>query len=85
MNEYWVVGIVVVLVVGWIIRRGERVSTGSRTARPNNLHATPGNIDVLLREGRKLDAIKLYREMHRVDLKAAKDAIDTRSRELLGR
>jgi ribosomal protein L7/L12 len=82
VNEYWVVGIVVVLVVGWIIRRNERVNSGSRTARPISLHATPGDIDALLREGRKIDAIKLYREVHRVDLKAAKDAIDARSREL---
>lgn len=82
MNEYWVAGIVVVLLVGWMVRRGERVGGESRVARPEDLHATPGNIDALLREGRKLDAIKLYRLMHRVDLKAAKDAIEARSREL---
>jgi pentatricopeptide repeat protein len=82
VNEYWVAGIVVALLVGWMVRRGERVGGGSRVARPEDLHATPGNIDALLREGRKLDAIKLYRLMHRVDLKAAKDAIDARSREL---
>jgi ribosomal protein L7/L12 len=83
MNEYWVAGIVVALLVSWIVRRGERVSSGSRPVRPDNLHATPGNIDALLQEGRKIDAIKLYRVMHRVDLKAAKDAIDARSRELM--
>jgi ribosomal protein L7/L12 len=82
VNEYWVAGIVVVLVVGWIIRRNERVSTGSGPSRPTNFHATPGDIDALLHEGRKIDAIKLYRELHRVDLKTAKDAIDARSREL---
>jgi ribosomal protein L7/L12 len=32
--------------------------------------------------GRKIEAIKEYRALHRVDLKSAKDAIEARAREL---
>jgi len=42
----------------------------------------PGDIDGLLRAGRKIEAIKLYRAEHGVDLKAAKDAVEARAREL---
>jgi hypothetical protein len=74
MTWYWVAGAVVVL-LGLLSRRGEWGS-GS-TARK-----LPGDIDGLLRAGRKIEAIKLYRVQHGVDLKAAKDAIEARSREL---
>lgn len=36
----------------------------------------------LLRQGRKIDAIKAYREQHAVGLKDAKDAIDALEREM---
>jgi ribosomal protein L7/L12 len=39
-------------------------------------------IDLFLRAGRKIEAIKEYRALHGGDLKAAKDAVETRSREL---
>jgi ribosomal protein L7/L12 len=37
---------------------------------------------VLLRAGQKIEAIKMYRALHGVDLKAAKDAVDARARAL---
>ena len=34
------------------------------------------DVERLVALGRKIDAIKLYREIHRCDLKSAKDAVD---------
>ena len=34
------------------------------------------DVERLVTLGRKIDAIKLYREIHRTDLKTAKDAVD---------
>ena len=34
------------------------------------------DVERLVALGRKIDAIKLYREIHRTDLKTAKDAVD---------
>jgi ribosomal protein L7/L12 len=52
----------------------------SRAGRPShNLDlatATEGDITRLLMGGHKIDAIKVYRRLHGVDLKAAKDAVE---------
>jgi ribosomal protein L7/L12 len=42
-------------------------------------------IEAELRAGRKINAIKLYREAHNVGLKEAKDAIDEMERKLSNR
>lgn len=39
-------------------------------------------IDAMIFAGRKIEAIKQYRELNGTDLKDAKQAIDTREREL---
>jgi ribosomal protein L7/L12 len=44
--------------------------------------ATDADIQVLLHTGRKIEAIKVYRRLHRVDLKTAKDAIDRLAAEM---
>lgn len=44
--------------------------------------ATDADIQRLLQAGSKIDAIKVYRRLHRVDLKAAKDAIDRLAAEM---
>ena len=44
--------------------------------RPNVDDATDADVEALVREGRKFTAIKLYREIHRVDLATAKTVID---------
>jgi ribosomal protein L7/L12 len=43
---------------------------------------TAERIDELLRTGQEIEAIKEYRPLHGVDLKAAKDAVEARAREL---
>jgi ribosomal protein L7/L12 len=80
MNGYWIAALVAVVLIAIISRRGER--SGSALSRPADGPPSPEQIDELIRAGRKIDAIKQYRTLHRVDLKAAKDAVDARGREL---
>jgi hypothetical protein len=80
VTALWAAGIGVVVLLGVLSRIGERSNaprSGVSDAPPS-----PERIDELLRAGRKIDAIKAYRLLHRVDLKTAKDAIDARAREL---
>ena len=49
--------------------------------RQTGLYPPPGegsdaDVERVVALGRKIDAIKLYREIHRSDLKTAKDAVD---------
>ena len=44
--------------------------------RPNADDATDADVEALVRDGRKLTAIKLYREIHKVDLTTARMAVD---------
>ena len=51
----------------------------SRTGRTHNIDlgtATEGDITRLLTGGHKIDAIKVYRRLHDVDLKEAKEAVE---------
>jgi ribosomal protein L7/L12 len=77
---YWLGAIALVLWLGMVSRRGERpVSGPARRATPP---PTATDIDGLLQAGQKIAAIKAYRELHGVDLKTAKDAVDARARQL---
>jgi ribosomal protein L7/L12 len=82
MFWYWVAGGAVVVLLGLLSRRGERGDETFRGTGGSEATRLPADIDGLVRAGRKIEAIKLYRAQHGVDLKAAKDAIDARSREL---
>ena len=79
MTALWAAGIGAVVLLGLLSRIGERSDTPHSGG---DAPASPERIDQLLRAGRKIDAIKAYRTLHRVDLKTAKDAIDARAREL---
>jgi ribosomal protein L7/L12 len=53
----------------------------SRNLQQSGVYPPPGqgsqaDVERLVALGRKIDAIKLYRQIHGVDLKAAKEAID---------
>ena len=82
MTWYWIAGLGAVVLLGILSRRGERPDRGSHERRPDATRPSPAEIDGLLRAGQKIEAIKMYRTLHGVDLKAAKDAIDARGREL---
>ena len=79
-SKYWVVIAVVAVGLMWLLRR----SRPSDDLFPSNRPPTEEQIDALLRQGHKIEAIKGYRLLHRVDLKTAKDAIESRQRTLLG-
>jgi len=73
----WAIGVVVV--VAFLVDAANR--RGTRDLRQSGFLPPPGqgtNADVerLVALGRKIDAIKLYREIQRTDLKTAKEAID---------
>ena len=80
MIWYWLGAIALVVVLGIVSRWGERAASGPR--QRDALPQTEGTIDGLIQGGQKIAAIKAYRELHGVDLKTAKDAVDARAREL---
>jgi ribosomal protein L7/L12 len=80
MNWYWGAALAAVVVIALVSRRGERAA--SSRPRADNVPPSADRIDALLRSGRKIEAIKEYRALHGVGLKAAKDAVDARAREL---
>jgi ribosomal protein L7/L12 len=77
---YWIGGVALVVVAGLVSRRGERSS--SRPRARQDLRPNPSTIDALLQAGQKIAAIKAYGELHGVDLKAARDAVEARARAL---
>jgi ribosomal protein L7/L12 len=81
MSWYWLGAVALVLVLGALSRRGERAGTAGRGRMPT-APPTLEDIDGLLLAGQKIAAIKAYRQLHGVDLKTAKDAMDARAREL---
>ena len=80
MTIYWIAAIAAVVLLGLLSRRGERSATPR--LRSGELPASAERIDLFIRSGQKIEAIKEYRALHRVDLKTAKDAVEAREREL---
>jgi ribosomal protein L7/L12 len=84
MPWYWVVGIVVLVLIVVLSRRGE--STGDRPRAPrmsaDTSTWTDADIDTQLRAGQKIQAIKVYRHLHGTDLKDSKDAVEARAKTL---
>jgi ribosomal protein L7/L12 len=80
MTGLWAAGIAAAVLLGVLSRMGER--SGSNGAEIGESSPSPERVDELLRAGRKIDAIKVYRRLHGVDLKSAKDAIDARAGQL---
>jgi ribosomal protein L7/L12 len=81
MTWYWGVALAAIGLLA-LTRLGERQD--SRSLRSGDAPASAERIDAFLRAGHKIQAIKEYRALHRVDLKTAKDAVEARSRELGG-
>lgn len=80
MTWYWVAAAGVVILLALLSRRGEKADSSRTRQRPGP--PTAERIDEFLRAGRKIEAIKAYRALHGVDLKAAKDAVEARARAL---
>ena len=75
MNKYVIIVVVLLLAIA-VMRRG------GQTRGDALLNPTDADVDRLIMEGRKIDAIKAYRKIHGSDLKDAKDAVDAREREI---
>lgn len=80
MSVYWIAAIAAVALLAVMSRRGERPS--APRIRSGDAAPSAERIDLFIRSGQKIEAIKEYRTLHRVDLKAAKDAVEAREREL---
>ena len=76
----WILIVAAVVVVTWLLRRARP----SDDLFPTNRPPTEEQIDALLRQGHKIEAIRGYRLLHNVDLQAAKDAIESRQRTMRG-
>ena len=71
--------IVFVIWRGRQVRSGKFAGKGTKSGKPVDLDAYPGlktELDVMIKTGRKIEAIKRVRERTGVGLKAAKDAVE---------
>jgi ribosomal protein L7/L12 len=68
-------GVVLALLVDAANRRRTRDLRQSGLLPPAG-HGADADVERLVVVGRKIDAIKLYREIHGTDLKTAKEAVD---------
>ncbi|HKT59058.1 MAG TPA: hypothetical protein VJQ46_03345 [Gemmatimonadales bacterium] len=80
MTAYWIAAIAAVVVLAIVSRRGER--SDPPRLRSGAAPASAERIDLFIRTGQKIEAIKEYRALHRVDLKTAKEAVEARERAL---
>jgi hypothetical protein len=67
--------------LGWISRGSNE--SGVTTIPPATPTELDGRVRGLLAQGRKIEAIKIYRAFHHVDLKDAKDIVDAMERNLV--
>jgi ribosomal protein L7/L12 len=77
--------IVALLALGFFMaqRSRNKVERLRRTGvYPRAGEETEADVDRLILKGHKIEAIKVFRALHGVDLKEAKDAVEQRQREL---
>lgn len=83
--QLWIIGVLAVLLVIFLERRS-RVRA-RRVREPAVLRldsATLSEVQDLVRRGKKIEAIKLYRERSGADLRTAKEAVEHLERQPLG-
>ena len=73
------------IALGWVL--AQRQQARVHRLREEGIYPPAGketdaDVDRLLMGGRKIDAIKVYRSLHGVGLKAAKAAVEQRQQEL---
>lgn len=74
-----IAGVAVAVLIFLVLRASSRSGDSDL---PDADLATEADLRTLIMAGRKIDAIKVYRRLHRVDLKAAKDAVERMADEL---
>ena len=78
-----VIGALIVLGVLMVQRRRSKIEDLRRTGvYPRPGEETEADIDRLIMKGHKIEAIKVFRLLHDVDLKEAREAVEKRQREL---
>lgn len=78
-----VIGALLVLGFFMFQRRRKKIEELRRTGvYPRPGEETEAAVDRLIMKGHKIEAIKVFRALHDVDLKAAKEAVEKRQREL---
>lgn len=73
------------LVLGFFIvqrRRGKIEDLRRTGVYPRPGEETEADVDRLIMKGHKIEAIKVFRALHDVDLKEAKEAVEKRQQEL---
>jgi ribosomal protein L7/L12 len=76
-----VAAILVLLLLRTVLTRDE-ATFSRRAADASAIPPTEASIRDCLLRGRKIQAIKAYRELHRVDLKTAKEAVERLAEQL---
>lgn len=73
-----IVGLMIVFFIVGAIRSKNKTNTLKEMGLyPDAKNATDEDVRRVLKQGYKIQAIKLYREIHNVDLKQAKEAVET--------
>lgn len=71
----------IVFVVGFLVgmywQRSQSVAMAKSTSQPAMRDVTDFEVEELLRKGRKIEAIKRYREIHACDIATAQHHVDT--------
>jgi len=71
----------IVFVVGFLVgmfwQRSQSAATAKPPSQPVMRDVTDFEVEELLRKGRKLEAIKRYREIHACDIATAQHHVDT--------
>ncbi len=75
-NMAYLGGFLVFLFIILVLRRASEQQVTRARDYPLRGQGTDSDVERLVREGQKIAAIKLYREIHHVGLKESKDAID---------
>jgi len=50
--------------------------------KPSEINITDEDILQMIKDGKKIQAVKMYRQLHNLGLKEAKDAVDAMARDL---
>lgn len=78
-----VIGALVVLGFVMLQRRRTKIESLRRTGvYPRAGEETEADVDRLIMKGHKIEAIRVFRALHDVDLKEAKEAVEKRQQEL---
>jgi hypothetical protein len=78
VKTFGIIALVIIVLVFWLDRTNR---ARIRRLRESGEYPPPGrgtmaDVERLVRLGRKIEAIKLYREIHGIDLMTAKSAVD---------